>query len=288
MRHGLLYLKGLAMGLADLVPGISGGTIALLTGIYQRLIAALAQLNWGFLTALLLLDYGKLRRKYDMAFLLILASGVFSGIIIGAPIIHYLLDSYRPLIYAFLAGLICTSLVTMLNRDLRLVFFIAGIGGSLMLLIDGNLALSWTLPNVFLAGGIAICAMILPGISGSFVLLVLGIYQPLLGALIALDWIAIMVFVSGALIGLLLFSRLVHLMLKHYYHQVISLLLGMIGGSLASLWPWQEEGYGLVSPFTYTHLTSQNSYFAVSCVLFILGGMVIFLLHRLAHRRAEQ
>ena len=285
MRYGLLYLKGLAMGLADLVPGISGGTIAVLVGIYQRLITALTKLNWHFLIALVSLDLNRLKQNHDMVFLLVLASGVLSGIVIGAPIIHHLLDSYRPLVYAFFAGLICASLVTMIDKNLRLGFFVLGVGVGLLLLVDSGLVLSFTLLNIFLAGSIAVCAMILPGISGSFILLVLGIYQPLLGALVSLDIVKILAFVLGALIGLLLFSRLIHLMLRHYPNQVMSLLLGIIGGSLASLWPWQKVGYGLISPFTYTQLTAEDDYLILSCILFILGWAAIFLLSRLVPRR---
>jgi len=287
MRYGLLYLKGLAMGLADLVPGISGGTIAVLTGIYQRLITALAKLNWRFLIALVSLDLHRLKQSHDIVFLLVLASGILSGIIIGAPIIHHLLDSYRPLVYAFFAGLICASLVTMINKNIRMAFFFLGVGAGLLLLVDSGLVLSFTLLNIFLAGSVAICAMILPGISGSFILLVLGIYQPLLGALVSLDIVKIVAFVSGALIGLLLFSRLIHLMLRHYHNQAMSLLLGMIGGSLASLWPWQKVGYGLVSPFAYTRLAAEDNYLVFSCILFIFGCAIICLLNLLVPRRTN-
>lgn len=285
MRHGLLYLKGVAIGLADLVPGISGGTIAVLTGIYQRLITALARLDWGFLIALLSLDLSRLKQRYDMVFLLVLASGILSGIVIGAPVIHYLLGFYRPLVYAFFAGLICASLVAMINRNLRLVFFVLGIGAGLLLLVDSGLVLNFTLLNIFLAGSIAICAMILPGISGSFVLLILGMYQPLLGALISFDLVKISAFVLGALIGLLLFSRLIHLLLRHYHNQLMSLLLGIIGGSITGLWPWQYVGYGLVSPLAYTQLSAQDNYLVFSFVLFILGCMMILLLNLLGPKR---
>ena len=283
-KHILLYLKGVAMGIADLVPGISGGTVALLTGIYERLIGTLSRLDWQFLLALLSMDTQKLRRHYHVGFLIVLGSGLGSGLALGAPIIHHLLEFHPPLIHSFFGGLIAASLVIMLSRELRASFFILGIGGGLLLSVPDGVSMSVNYINLFLAGAIAICATLLPGISGSFILLLLHLYQPLVAALVALDLSKLGVFAAGALVGMLLFSKLVHLLLAHYRNRTLSLLLGVVAGSLGALWPWQWEDDGWLSPAAYTQITAQSSYLYASCSLFIAGGLVVLLLKWLGSR----
>ena len=285
-KHILLYLKGAAMGLADLVPGISGGTVALLTGIYERLISGLARLDWNFLIALVSLDTQRLRHRYQAGFFIILAGGLCSGIAIGAPIINHLLEFYRPLTFSFFGGLIAASLLIMISKNLHIPFFILGVAGGLLLLAGGGVNMSFNHINIFFAGAIAICAMLLPGISGSFVLLLLDIYHPLVASLVSLDLSRIFVFAAGALVGMILFSKLVHFLLARYRHQILSLLLGVVTGSLALLWPWQQESRSLLSPFAYTQLTSQNNYLYASCLLFIIGCSLVFLLRWLGSNKS--
>lgn len=289
-RFTLLYLKGIAMGIADLVPGISGGTVALLTGIYEQLIHILARLDWRFVWALLSFNGKKLKNDYSLDFLIILLIGILSGIAASIQFIHYALTYYLPITFAFFFGLICSSLFTIIHRDIHIGCLIIGIACGLGLVLSGGLNMSFSLANIFFAGSIAICAMLLPGISGSFILLILGIYQPLIAAVISLDLLRISIFVSGALVGLFLFSRLIRALLNLHRHRTISVLIGLMIGTLIRLWPWQhsENGFILLSPSAYTQITSHNSYALNSLIFFIIGGLFVIILKRISIKISMQ
>ena len=270
------------MGIADLIPGISGGTVALLTGIYEQLIRILACLNGKFIRSLIFFDGKTLITKYRIDFLAALGAGIMSGIIGTVYLINYALTHYLPVTFAFFAGLVCGALITIIDKNIHKGFLMIGIAAGFALVLSKGISMSFSLLNIFFAGSIAVCAMLLPGISGSFILLLLGIYQPLMAAILAADFIRISVFMAGALLGVFLFSRLINMMLRLYKKPTLSVLIGLMIGTFIKLWPWQqqEKGLLLLSPSSYTEITSDANYLFGSIAFFILGCAAVVLLKR--------
>jgi putative membrane protein len=241
-----IYVRGIAMGAADIVPGVSGGTVALITGIYDRLLAALASVDVRLLRLVLQRRWHDAWYQVDGAFLVALLAGVLTAIVALANVIAWLLQQYPELLWSFFFGLVAASSVFLAYQELdrpRLVEGLALLLGCIAAVLIALAPAGGFLPGVmgfFLAGAIAICAMILPGISGSFILLLLGMYQPVISALTELRLIELLAFAVGCGLGLLLFSRLLHWLLERYRHSVMSLLTGFLAGSLVALWPWQH------------------------------------------------
>ncbi len=283
-KNTLLYVKGIFIGLADLVPGVSGGTIALLTGIYPRLIGALAKADLFLPLSLFSADK---RKYYDVSFLLLIGLGVITGILGGVGLMHYLLQNFSPPLFAFFGGLILAALVTGVPRVLKKSRFmfvlglVAGIGFSFAV----GVSLGFQPVFIFLAGMLAACVMLLPGISGSFVLLLLGIYRPLIAAVAGFDWMIIFVFAAGVLLGILSFSRILNVLIARYRANTMALMLGLMGGALPRLWPWQaEQGgeYSLLLPDYYESVLQQPAYVVPSIVTFLCGMLVLFFMGRSA------
>ena len=237
----LIFLKGLFMGSADIVPGVSGGTIALITGIYERLIYAISSIKFSFIKPLLkgnLSDFKtKLVEEIDFELFIPLFLGIGIAFITLAKVISYLLDTQTAYTFSFFLGLILASayiLYTKLeNLNIKLVI-ITAIGIILSYIFVGlnPIAANHSLIVIFISGLIAICAMILPGISGSFLLLLLGQYQYMLNALNSRNLIEIFVFCIGALIGILGFSKLLNYLLEKYESATMAFLIGIMLGTL--------------------------------------------------------
>lgn len=277
----LLYLKGVVMGIADLVPGVSGGTIALLTGIYNKLISSLAAIDSGFFIALIKLKITRLREKYNIVFFIVLGFGILSGIGGGAKIVHIVIEEFPPVLYGLFSGIICASAVGLIGRSHLIgIFLWSGIIFGLVInfLLDINIA--FTPLNVFFAGALAICAMLLPGISGSFILLLIGIYEPLIDAVVNFKITYLAIFAGGAILMIFIFSKLIFLALKHYQKQALGFLMGLMLGSLPKLWPWQGETKQLIllSPQEYSNLTGKSSYIFESFAAFIIAILCIVLI----------
>ena len=245
MKASGVFLRGLAMGAADIVPGVSGGTVAFITGIYPRLLHSLSRFD---LTALKLVFTGRIAAAWEHvngSFLALLAAGILTSIVSLAQVLGWLLEHYPEPLWALFFGLILASAI-MLFRHLPRVgpreALVLALGTVMALLVavapnaafvEGNL-------GVFLAGFIAICAMILPGVSGSFILVLLGMYASVLGAIRSLDLLFLLIFALGAGSGLLCFSRLLDWLLTRYRDTTIALLTGFLFGSLAVVWPWKR------------------------------------------------
>lgn len=241
----LTYLKGMSMGAADVVPGVSGGSIALIAGIYERLLDSIKSVDKTALGFLLKFEIKNLWNHIDASFLFTLLAGIMTSIFSLSKVITYLMD-YHPIpLWSFFCGLIIISAILILKDIQRWTF------GVVLALIIGTVVAYWitslpptTTPNTlwftFVAGAIAICAMILPGISGSFLLLVMGQYERIIGAVNEKDFLIIIVFGSGCLVGILAFSRVVSYLLKHYHAVTIGVLSGFMVGSLNKIWPWKE------------------------------------------------
>lgn len=239
-----IYLSGVLMGAADVVPGVSGGTIAFILGVYDRLIAALSGVNKSSLAMLFKGDVKGLWRHFDGALLLPLGAGILSSIFLLAGLITHLLAAYPSYLWSFFFGLILASayfLITQIHgfsfRHAVIMLVGVAIGASLSLLVPTQFNTSPLM--VFLAGMIAICAMILPGISGSFLLLMMGMYGFVLSAVKGMDLVIIAIFAAGALAGLLSFSKLLNYLLTHVRSMTLALLTGVMLGALVKVWPWK-------------------------------------------------
>jgi len=248
MRPGAagLLLRGAAMGAADLVPGVSGGTIALLTGIYQPLLRALRAFGPGAAKVLLRDGPAACWHYLNGSFLLFLALGIAGSILSLARLVHWLLERHPLPSWAFLFGLILGCALALatrlpLRRQPQLGVLLLLGAMALWLATDGQrLELPATGPWLFLGGAAAICAMLLPGISGSFVLLLLGLYEPVLGAIRFLEPGLLGTFGAGCLLALVIFPRLLLAAFNRFPQTLPALLAGLVWGSLPLLWPWSK------------------------------------------------
>lgn len=249
----LTAVKGACMGAADVIPGVSGGTIAFIMGIYDKFVASLAAIN---AEAVKLFFTGKFKefwRHINGGFLLSLVVGIGVSVISLATVMQTLLSDFPIQTWAFFFGLIVASSIFILRGisgwSLREILFL--IGGILLGVVICTLSPTQTpdaLWFIFLSGAIAICAMILPGISGSFILLILGKYQYILGAVSDLvagqnvvgNLLTIGVFAIGAIVGILSFSKFLHWLLSRWHKQALIILAGFIIGSLVKIWPWNN------------------------------------------------
>ena len=246
-QHWLgLYLRGVAMGAADLVPGVSGGTIALITGIYDRFIAAIASVG---IDALRMVLSGRIKSAWahvDGNFLLAVGGGILSSVALLASLLNWLILNYPLPLWSLFCGLILASALHLFYesrldwaaRDYAL--WLVGIGVALIVGLMQATQLPVSQVSIFLAGAIAISAMLLPGISGSFLLLILGMYQPVITALVNLDVIILGVFALGCISGLLVFSRVLKVLLARAQRATMAILYGFLLGSVIMLWPWQR------------------------------------------------
>lgn len=280
----LLTLKGLAMGAADVVPGVSGGTIAFITGIYEELLETISNINLKALKKLKTEGLKGFWKHINGNFLIALFLGIGISIVSLAKLITYLLEHHTILLWSFFFGLIVSS-IYLVGKTIKKWDFTQIIG----LLIGTAIAFYITIlppmenPNalwfVFISGAIAICAMILPGISGSFILLLLGSYEMILGAIKDMKLAVIGVFALGCLTGLLSFSKLLNWMFKKYHDLTIAILTGFLIGSLNKIWPWKEtistriNSHGEVVPFIQENILPTN--YTGNSQLLVATGMAL-------------
>lgn len=241
----LLFLKGMGMGGADVVPGVSGGTIAFITGIYEELLDSIKSFDKGAIQLLLAGRFADFWKHINGNFLITLFSGIFLSILSLAKLIHYLLNDHPIQLWSFFFGLIIISalLVTRQIKKWNVWIAVSGISGIVIAYFITAATPATTPDNylfIFLSGVIAICAMILPGISGSFILLILGKYEFIIESVKDMNLLVIAVFGVGCVVGLLSFSRLVSWLLHKYHDLTVALLAGFMLGSLNKIWPWKE------------------------------------------------
>ncbi|HHY00363.1 MAG TPA: DUF368 domain-containing protein [Methanothermobacter sp.] len=236
----LIFLRGLLMGTADVIPGVSGGTIALITGIYQRLVHAISQINANFIMAALKGDFGKSKEeilKWDFNLFIPLLTGIGLAVLTMSKVMTVMLTVYTAPTFAFFFGLILASAAFVFKHVDELNFknvisLVIGLVFAVIFVGLNPIQTNHTLPIIFLSGMVAICAMILPGISGAFLLLLLNQYEYMLAALNQLKFADIITFCLGALIGILSFSRLLDYLLKHHKSITMAFLLGLMIGTL--------------------------------------------------------
>ena len=241
----VLALKGLLMGAANVIPGVSGGTLAFMTGIYQELIDSIKSIDS---EAVRLLFKGKFKefwKKINGSFLLAVAIGVIISIFSLALLLKHLLDTNPIQVWSFFFGLILVSTVIIMKELGKFniqnaIGFIIGAAFGVFICIATPASTPDNLFFIFLCGAIAFCTMILPGISGSFILLLLGKYAFMLEAVSDLKIVILLVFAVGGIVGLLLFSHFLSWLMKKYYNATLSMLCGLMCGSLLKVWPWKE------------------------------------------------
>lgn len=291
----LLFFKAMAMGVADSVPGVSGGTVAVMTGIYEELIHSLRNLDPRKLWAYRRQGIAGFWRSINGTFLLILLSGILLSLYLSANTVLYLLDTHYPQLMAFFCGLVLAS-----TWFLRREVLAWGLSQMALLLLGAALTLLIGMLNpvtgqasywyLFICGAVAICAMILPGISGAFILIVLGVYDHVLTALRALEWGTICVFAAGCGIGLLSFSHLLSWLFRYYKDRVYAFLTGMLLASVVILWPWRlaADGAGparYLTPASYESISGQAANIPLTGGLLLLGFALVIIFERISRTR---
>lgn len=303
-KHLLLVLKGMGMGAADVVPGVSGGTIAFIAGIYEELIDSIKSINVNALKLLLTGKFLVFWKTVNGNFLASVLLGIAISILSLAKALGYLLHNYPILVWSFFFGLIVASAIYVARaiKKWNTGSIVAGITGIVVaffitIISPAEANTSWLF--IFISGSIAICAMILPGISGSFILVLLGMYRFILDAVGNLNIPVIALFMAGAAIGIIAFSNLLSWLLKNYHNLTIALLAGFMVGSLNKVWPWKKitetfiDRHGEVKslaetnilPGTYEQITGSNPLLAGAILLAIAGFALIFVLEGLTLKK---
>lgn len=247
----ILMIKGFLMGVADVIPGVSGGTIALIVGIYEELIETISNYDIGMIRLLLTGKWKELARRLNLNFILPLFAGIVIAIFGLARVMSYLLHHHESQTFAVFFGLILGSIVFMVKKfkPASVNYLFLFLGAAFTFWIIGLIPVETpaTLLAYFLSAVIAICAMILPGISGSFLLLLLGKYKQVMEVIknpfAKGNLLIILVFGLGALIGIVGFSKLLKWLLAHYHDMLFAFLIGMMIGSLRKLWPFYQGGF---------------------------------------------
>ena len=280
-RLGLLW-RGMAMGVAEVVPGVSGGTIALITGIYATLVSSLA--SFGLASVTLLAQPRAFAQHHNLAFLITLGLGMLVGIVLFGRVMQFLLEAYKPMVWAFFCGLIAAS-AWVLGRARAVSVLYLFMPAGLLAGVGLTLLPAWqsepSLPVIFGAGAIAVTAWVLPAVSGSYMLVVFGLYEAVIDALNNLDLLFLGVFAAGCAVGLLLFVRVVAWLLGRFYERLMSFLTGFMLGSLLNIWPWQDPHAaqrldGLLLPGAYTLSTGAASNWQL-CLLCAAVGAICLL-----------
>ena len=281
-KHLLIYLKGIAMGACDVVPGVSGGTIAFITGIYERLINAIKSINGSNLKLFFTGHIRECWKNIDGTFLVCLILGIATSFLSLAKLITWLIAGYPTMVWAFFFGLIVASTIFIgkkvdWNWKTVLAFLLFAVL-SFFITSPENAPLNSdnALWYIFICGAVAICAMILPGISGSFILLLLGEYF----------------FMIGAVIGILSFANLLSWLFKHFEMITLAALSGFMFGSLNKVWPWKLtldtyiDKHGTVTPLTQKNiLPAMDSSFVAALLLVAAGVIMVLALERVADRK---
>ena len=296
-----IVLKGIAMGAADIVPGVSGGTIAFISGIYEELITSISKLNFGLFSTLKNKGIVSTWKQLNGGFLLALFTGIGIGVVSLSKLVGWLLINQPILLWAFFFGLVIASVFFVLKQITKfstitiLILLIGVIVGYYVTIIPPNENTSEGLWFLFFAGALAICAMILPGISGAFILVLLGVYQDVLQAINIKNVKIIAIVGAGAVIGLLSFSKILKWTFANFRNQTLAILTGFIIGSLNKIWPWKEtlswqlDSHGKQIPL-YTKSILPTDYngepqIVAATAIAVLGFGLIIILDKFATKK---
>ena len=299
--YAVIALKGMAMGAADVVPGVSGGTIAFITGIYEELLESISNVNFKLIKTLKLEGVKVAWKQVNGSFLVALFAGILISIISLAKTIKWLLEHEPLLLWSFFFGLVLASIiyigkqVTKWNAIAIVILLVGAFIAYYVTTLNPLVTENSSILFMFLAGAIAICAMILPGISGAFILVLLGAYKPVLAAVNDRDLKTVAAIGLGAIVGLLSFSKVLKWMFANYKNYTLAVLTGFIIGSLNKIWPWKEtltwrtNSHGIevplkqesISPFTFDG--DPKLMFAI--LLALAGFGLILLMERIAVKK---
>ena len=295
--------KGMMMGAADAVPGVSGGTIAFMTGIYEELIYSLKQCGPSALIMLFKEGPVAAWKHVTGTFLLTLISGILFSLLTISHVVLYWLAEYPELLWSFFFGLILASVwsvcrhVEHWDRN-TYTSFIIGVITAYFITSMSPTSVEATPLFIFLSGMVAICAMILPGISGSFILLLLGMYTPILMAIKNIELFTLGLFATGCVVGLLSFSRVLSWMFSSFRTATLALLGGFMLGSLNKVWPWKyTTAYTInrhgqevplvqenISPFTFESLTGEPALLVYAFGLMLLGALMVVAIEKMGRK----
>ena len=291
----ILFLKGIAMGVANIIPGVSGGTIALVTNIYERLINALKKFDLTAIKLLLSMEFKKFANHTDLIFLTWLFSGSLFGVFSVAKLFEYMFKFYPIMIWSFFFGLILAS-VYFIGKKINnwniynFIIFIIGaiVATSLLFLEPANE--NDNLLFIILCGIIGISGMMLPGLSGSFILILMGNYELILvSAISEFNYVILSFFVIGSVLGLVIFSHIIAHLLKKYKDQTLSILTGFISGSLLIVWPWKKIKSSDISidnkdnllAYSWSLPENLNLESLFSICLIFFGFLIVYLLENI-------
>ncbi len=289
------------MGAADVIPGVSGGTIAFITGIYEELIQSIKSIDFEAVRMLFRFQIAEFWKKINGSFLVTLLAGIVTSLLSLARLMTYLLEKHPILIWSFFFGLILVS-APLIMRDIKkwslgpVITFVLGVVVAYLITVVSPTETPTHLPFIFFCGSLAICAMILPGISGAFILLLLGKYEYMITALIGFDLPIVLVFVAGCFIGLVAFSHFLNWILKNYRFPTLAMLAGFMIGSLNKVWPWKEvvayrvnhEGLQVpafdksILPWDYLAKTGQDPLVFKAILCAALGVILVISIEKLA------
>ena len=291
--YAVLMLKGMGMGAADVVPGVSGGTIAFIVGIYDELINSIKSINLESLKLFFSGKWATFWKKINGNFLFFLLAGIGISVFSLAKLITWLLVNQPILVWSFFFGLVLAS-TWFVSKDIKewknwktWVAFVIGVVVAFYITVATPAETPSNLLVIFLCGAIAICAMILPGISGSFILVLLGKYFFIMDAVKTLDVVVIAVFGAGVCIGITSFSHILSYALAHFRNITLAVLTGFMLGSLNKVWPWKEvvetfvDSHGEVKPLIETNILP-NAHVPEAVVLMVVGFFLVYFLEKLS------
>jgi putative membrane protein len=302
---GMLVLKGMGMGAADVIPGVSGGTIAFITGIYEELVHSIKNINFKTISTLWRQGLPAFWKEVNGNFLLAVVGGILISVLTLARILEYLLVNHPILIWSFFFGLIIGSAIYVARAIGKWNIWTA-------ISLVAGIAVAWVITSItpaetteaywfiFLSGALAICAMILPGISGSFILLLLGKYQFILTALNEAKISVIAVLLVGALTGIVSFSHLLSWLLRKFHHLTIAILAGFMIGSLNKIWPWKitvetyTDSHGITQPLLQDNVlparfvteTGGDPQVLWAALLAVAGFLLIFIFEGMSQKQS--
>jgi len=286
-KYILTFFKGIAMGAADVIPGVSGGTIAFLTGIYSELLSSIKSINFNAVKLLLTGKFSEFSKAVNLKFLLAVASGILISIFSLARLMQYLLVNHPIPLWSFFMGLIAASAIFVLReigkwKFVHIVSLLAGIVIAAYICLVSPSQTTEEYWFIFISGAIAICAMILPGISGSFILLLLGKYAFIMKAVTDFNIPVLATFAVGAILGIIAFSHFLTWLLNKYYKPTICVLAGFMIGSLVKVWPWKkvlDEASHIDRPIFPGHfetITGQSSELFLAVLFTLIGISLVF------------
>lgn len=287
--YAFLVLKGMGMGAADVVPGVSGGTIAFIVGIYDELINSIKSINGKSLKLFFTGKFAAFWKMINGSFLFSILLGIGISVFSLAKIITWLLVEHPILVWSFFFGLVLAS-TWFVAKDIKgwnwktILGFVVGVVVAFYITVATPAETPSYLWFIFLCGAIAICAMILPGISGSFILVLLGKYFFIMDAVKTLDLVIIAVFGAGAVVGITSFSRVLSYALKHVRNITLAVLSGFMLGSLNKVWPWKSVVTETIDghEFVIESNILPNQYVVEAVVLMLVGFFMVYFLEKLS------